>query len=466
MGVACLGGSQSDQRVDGLLSQLGTTNNASSKEKLLELGVGAVPGLRKTAMVGTRAARVEAIQLLAKVGSDRDYELLVDLLTDTDQAVQRPASDAIDDINRREMVALDAWANRPDSRKDLEKEGRDYDDRWEPINGGAEGSRIREVLDLGDLRVGILNYLKSSTPQRAGALLRDMVQGSREDRPMNLDSEPELMTCGMGVITYGFDKALRALLDRSPELVTSAFTNRNNRYRSALLDLTSKNPPASLRSLFVKLATDTVDFVRYGACKCLHAFHDEEVQRTLIDLTRDKYGQIRYQALESLGEMNPPLTLDLAVELSSDKVIGQAIHFCLVSSIREAKCLPRLVELLDSKDRELACSACVSICSIRDPQAVNVLSRIVHTGQDDLREEVATALQFRVPELAAPLLIDCLDDRDDRVVANACESLKELNDVRALGKLKMLCHSANANVRESARSAVDALTAKESLPPP
>jgi len=466
LGLACMGGARLDQEVDGLITYLGTASNASSKGTSLEFRDRAVPGLRRAAMVGTSAERVEAIRLLAKLGSDKDYEFLVNLITDSEAAVRQPASAAIDEIYEREQSDLMKMMDGIVPHHFSKEERATVDLVFQTYRGGAKGKSIRDAIDLMSWRVPILNYVKSPSPKAGERVLQLLIPNSWKDGPMDPKQLPNNHCGGPYPGDADWTRAFTYLWKKSPTIISDHLSDQTFKYRGILVWAYSQQPPLALRPLLLQLASDPVDSVRNEACKSLFAFKDDEVSERLVELAHDKIAMIRIDALQSLQVVDPLAALDEALRLLRENGMRSLALSAVSYADNDIRCLVRLSELLSSRDRELAKAACFGIGSIRDPRAVATLNAIIQSGPADLRAAATSCFQRYDVDLVHSILVKCLGDNDDRVVVNACQVLRELKDIGALGNLKLLHNHKSPAVREAVTEAVAGLAADDRPPPP
>jgi len=465
--ASCLGQST------GLVATSGTFNTSGPKQIVLKSGGAEIPSLERIARIGPTAARLDAIRLLGAVGSPSEYEFLVGLVTDPDEAVRQPASSAIDAIFDREEIAFrrkiqelsDLFDASAATVAELKERLANLQPELMEISGRAPGTPTRDAVDLNKWRVEVLNYLDGMDAEKGENLLRNLLVGREKDGYIGSREPPFYKTCGnISDAARAWHCAMSMMWDKSPALFEKHLQDPDFRFRATLIDA-MRQPSPRLKPLLIQLATDPVDSVRLAACASLSEFAGEDVQETLISLTYDHVGAIRDSALCSLSSVDSFSALEAASRLAKDDLVRDSA-LRTIESLSDVRCLPLLSDLLTGKDRKLACAATTGLGAIGSVQAIPVLTRIILSGPNDLRVEATASLGKLDSELVTLTLNRCLDDRDPDVIAAACEELSKVTDGKTLSKLRQLRSHSDPAVRKAADAAISRLMPPVSASPP
>lgn len=454
--------SQTQTSLHQLISLLGTSKAAISKAELAKIGSDALPELVQAAYNKSLSARLDAIELLGKIGTVDQCPELIDLMIDPHVAVREPASKAFDEIIETESKNYYGELNRiTDPAKLVE-----FQQRFPLFSGYSEmspdTSQLRDVIDMGHWRVESLNALRNG----GQAAVRRIVDAALVNTAADFSRDPGEnagWTCGTG-LPFEKYRFLGALARQCPVVFANYLLEEKNKSRTFLLDAMAGKPPAVLRKVFLRLASDSVDSIRQSTCFCLSSFKDEESVDALINLTNDKIAQVQFCALIVLRDIAPERALPEAIRLCEDRRTRYPV-LDIVGDLGTIANFPKLVSLLDSHDRGLADRACAAISSVKG-KALGVFKSLIDHGPKDLRVCATRMLVFNDASSVIPTLIHCLDDQDKDVVIEACHSLKQLGDPESLPNLIRLNQSKDPDIRAAAKDAVDNLSSKSKLPPP
>jgi HEAT repeat protein len=460
--------SQTRPSVRHLISLLGTPQAATAKAQLTRIGSEALPELAQAAYAKKLSARLDAIEVLSKIGTFDQCLELADLITDPTVAVREPASKALDEVETREATRLYQeclTALTAKKLEKLEKPRRGFPFGSINTDSPEELSAFKLAVSLGKWRVEVLNWMDRPTPDGAKQLLSNLLNRDLEDYSIHTQ-QPATLGCG-GCCTgpTPSEVALRILCTASPDTISEYLLDENNIFRTGVLDSLGANLPVELEPTLVKLAHDPADSVRLSDCNALASFEDEGSLSALLDLASDPIPSIRFRSLCSLKDVSPKVAISVAIKLTQDSLTREAV-LQIFDCLGSLETLPELVSLLQSADRELASSSCSVIGKIKGNEASAILKDVISSGPKDLRAQAAESLWRYDASLAVPVLIKCLDDSDKAVVIAGCFSLGALGDVEGLPKLEELRHSKDHEIRAEAVRAIDKLIAKSNLPPP
>ncbi len=193
---------------------------------------------------------------------------------------------------------------------------------------------------------------------------------------------------------------------------------------------------------------------------------DKEMPQVMV-LLRDPDVRIRRstaEALEVLEEKSEPAMAGLILALqdpdrfvrwTSAKTLGFTPHK------KAGPAIMPLAKLLSDPDLNLRIAAAASLEALGPvaSEAVPALAQAIRSGDVEARLAAMYALMRIGPEAskaAIPALIQCLDDREPRIVKTACEVIEEIGPpaAAALPALRRLIGHDDAEVRDRASQAI------------
>ena len=206
--------------------------------------------------------------------------------------------------------------------------------------------------------------------------------------------------------------------------------------------------------------------VRWRAASTLGQIQAKESVPPLIELLKDKESDFRRLAAYALGEIQAKEAVELLIELLKDKEsdVKVSVAFAL-GRIRAKEAILPLIELLKDKESDVKVSVACALREIRAKEAVLLLLELLKNKDNDVRESAAYALgQIQAKEAVLPL-IELLKDKESGVRGRAAYALGKIQAKEAILPLIELLKDKESGVRWRAASALGKIQAKEAVLP-
>ena len=180
-----------------------------------------------------------------------------------------------------------------------------------------------------------------------------------------------------------------------------------------------------------------------------------QVVAALTGALRDPDGEVRKEAVYSLGQLRAPQgAAALASALADQESEVRAQAAFALGQIRSEAAVGPLTEALRDKEAEVRQQAAFALGQIRARGAVDGLVAALKDPNEEVRQQAAFALgQIRSAD-AVPGLVDALKDSSAEVRQQAAFALGQLRDERAAEALTAALKDSQAEVRRQAAFAL------------
>ena len=186
--------------------------------------------------------------------------------------------------------------------------------------------------------------------------------------------------------------------------------------------------------------------MRWSAVQALGQFEDKKASEPLMERLSDDRSEIRAAALDALRGNEDPKLLDLTIKLLGDESVS--VRGSAIKNIKEKpdrRAIEALILRLNDGDQFVSSTSAEILGTIGDKTAVNPLIKALkgefnrsrpHGGDATLRMNAAKALGSIKDRSAVAALIGCLSDENPYVRRRIVSALKEIGDPTGLEAIK------------------------------
>ncbi len=203
--------------------------------------------------------------------------------------------------------------------------------------------------------------------------------------------------------------------------------------RAATIDAFSRLNVSQYSGEIIECLKDCDETVRANAATALGTFKLVSVMPALIEITDDQSEKVRIAVCTSIR------TLAFWISDITDK---NRVTYALMA-------------LLKDKCETVRSIAIETLGYLANPESIDALIEAVNDDSLQVRQNTAAALGNFEDTRISPILINMLDDQNVVIKWNAITSLTKLNEKNALSKIKELTNDPDETIRLAAQSFLD-----------
>lgn len=207
----------------------------------------------------------------------------------------------------------------------------------------------------------------------------------------------------------------------------------------------------------IKALKDPDVEVRKTAVKCLGKLNAREAFSGLAEAVKDSNEQVRQKAIFSLAQLRMPEALPVFIAALKDRSWRVRLYAAKAINLSpDPSAVPALLGVLNDPEDEVSNEVVSALNKLkRDPQALPYFVRILKESKEDfVREYAASALGNTRSQSVVPDLVEALKDRDENVRRNSAEALGKICDRRTVPVLLSALKESSPKVRAAAALAL------------
>ena len=237
-----------------------------------------------------------------------------------------------------------------------------------------------------------------------------------------------------------------------PKLVKAIDDRRDNVVICASTSLGLIKDPAAVEPLIRTLGNNNPR-VRESAVLALAQLNDSRANDGILKLLKDPDEKVREQALLALGQLRDPRaigSLIFGLKSKNDQVVSNSYRSLIALG---PAAVPPLMKQFDGDDGRVKNRVVEILGSMKSPEAIDGLIRILGNENQQLRESAAWKLQ-QTGEPAVEPLMAALNDRSPLVRKHAAAILGNRRVAKAIEPLRRLLKDKDPEVRAAAATAL------------
>ena len=225
--------------------------------------------------------------------------------------------------------------------------------------------------------------------------------------------------------------------------------------------------PIVVEPLIEMAMNDPDPYVKDRAIWALGVIGDQRAVEPLVSILEEDDVAIRQRAVEALGKIDGPETLEILTRLTLYDENPMIRNFALdeLLSQKNTELVSLFASELGNGSPKIRINAARALAATKAPEALDALAQLA--TQDDepsIRKLAVVSLGKLKSSRALPGLILALEDESPDVRKSAVESLGQLNDRRAVIPILGLLADENIEVRNSAIQTLGILNDPEATP--
>ncbi len=268
--------------------------------------------------------------------------------------------------------------------------------------------------------------------------------------------EPEIVEIAFhGLVRLG-TKVVKAALERIGRVAAPVCIR--------ILELLEKVPHPDIPKGIVLFSRNPEDAVRQALARTFGANPSDTSFTALRELLHDPDEIVRKSAVMGLRQM---LTYDgaLTALIGALKDINGHVRreaaFAMMGTTSRQIEEPLFNVILQEPYGDVREAAATVLASRKDPEITRRLLEMLDSDNSRIRETITKTIWQCGSTLAVDSLINKLNDKEWRVVVNACQSLENMKDLKSIFPLKELLKHDDWQIRIAALSALRAFKSKE-----